>query len=213
MAEIKIKNTKIRYGNFPDCESFFADEHLKGHKFVRYEKKALKAGQFIFEECEPEDIVYRLDYGKNEYKESYTASFSDFGWEYVGTASDFHLFRKQRSNDMNDNLFSDNKSKAEMCKKVLERRSMVSIFSSMSLIMISQISSQDIVKASWFSTVVLLITIPVMLLAVIFVITLTADIIDLQTIVNKYENPLEAIEKKKDKKKKKSKKDKALDKI
>ncbi len=51
-----------------------------------------------FESCEPEDVVYQLDYnedGAARHSDEYFQLFRDCGWEFVQYFAGFSYFRKQ----------------------------------------------------------------------------------------------------------------------
>ena len=80
-----MKNRKIKFRYFTIVEwekeqDFLRQEGLKGWRFT----KATLLGIYHFERCEPEDVVYQLDYNPDgiAHKEQYVQMFKDCGWEY-----------------------------------------------------------------------------------------------------------------------------------
>ncbi|MGT2718250.1 DUF2812 domain-containing protein [Streptococcus oricebi] len=71
-------------------EKWLRSMHAQGWKFVGFN------GLFHFEECQPEDVVYKLDYCQiaSEERDSYIQLFTDYGWEYIDTCVNFSYFRK-----------------------------------------------------------------------------------------------------------------------
>ena len=79
--------------------------------------------RYTFERCEPEQVVYRIDFsglGLNE-RDDYYAMFSDFGWEYLQDFNGFSYFRKIGSGISPEDLelFSDNSSRLTMMKRII----------------------------------------------------------------------------------------------
>lgn len=82
-------------------------------------------GLYHFTECTPEDVVYRLDFNpdSNKDKDAYIQLFSDYGWEYLQDMNDYSYFRKPCiEGDMNDEIFSDDKSRLDMLGRIFHHR-------------------------------------------------------------------------------------------
>lgn len=98
-------------------EKFLRDMHKSGWKFT----KVTGLGRYHFEKCEPQDVIYQLDYNKDglKNKDEYIKMFADCGWEYMQTYFGYTYFRKP-ANEMNSNeeIFCDNDSKLQMMKRV-----------------------------------------------------------------------------------------------
>jgi hypothetical protein len=79
------------------------------------------AGFYTFEQGEPSDIVYRLDYNALQKKDKvqYLQLFKDAGWEYVGEMNSWQYFRKPVEVGNSDEIFTDNESKIEKYKRFL----------------------------------------------------------------------------------------------
>ena len=82
-------------------------------------------GMYHFEQCEPEDVVYQLDYNieGNINHEEYTRMFEDCGWEYITTYVGYAYFRKPVA-DMKEEeeIFFDDSSKLEMMQRIFKGR-------------------------------------------------------------------------------------------
>ena len=103
-------------------EEYLHEMHLKGWKF-----KSNRFGFFYFEECRPDDVIYRVwntSYlRKNEVD---LQSIKDRGWEFVGNCS-YSVFRKATCDvDLNDRFFMDNRLRWDGVKSGL-RTATVSI--------------------------------------------------------------------------------------
>ena len=80
---------------------------------------------YIFEQCTPEEVVYRLDYKNNSENNDYFQVFSDYGWEYIGRCFGWLYFRKSLSEtdfEQDGEIFSDNESRVDMINHVVKTR-------------------------------------------------------------------------------------------
>lgn len=103
-------NSKVQFRMFTifdldKVEDYLHEMHLKGWKF-----KSNHFGFFYFEQCRPDDVIYRVwntSYlRKNEVD---LQSIKDRGWEFVGNCS-YSVFRKATCEvDLNDRFFMDNR--------------------------------------------------------------------------------------------------------
>ncbi len=101
-------------------EDYLRRMHQKGWKFLRVGG----IGIYHFEKCQPEDVVYQLDYPENKgEKDEYLKIFADCGWEYIQDYADFSYFRKPAS-EMNgeETIFNDAESKVAMMDRVYKGR-------------------------------------------------------------------------------------------
>ncbi|MBQ9121978.1 MAG: DUF2812 domain-containing protein [Lachnospiraceae bacterium] len=95
--------------------------HKKGWKFVYVSN----SGKYQFEKCEPEDVVYQLDYNREglENKSEYVQMFEDCGWEYILDRWGYSYFRKPKSQMNGDeSIFCDDESRLEMMDRVFKGR-------------------------------------------------------------------------------------------
>ena len=63
---------------YEEEQEYLRDMHKHGWKLV----KISGIGIYHFEECEPEDVVYQLDYNLQK-NDEYFQMFKDCGWEYL----------------------------------------------------------------------------------------------------------------------------------
>lgn len=79
------------------------------------------AGFYTFEQGEPAEIVYRLDYNalQKKDKELYLQLFRDAGWEYVGEMNGWQYFRKLVEPGKTAEILTDNESKIQKYKRFL----------------------------------------------------------------------------------------------
>ena len=110
-------------------EEYLREKHKMGWKFVR----VTGFGMYHFEECEPEDVVYQLDYNpkKKSEKDEYLKMFDDCGWEYIQDYAGYTYFRKPLAQmDGDEEIFNDDESRIAMMGRVYKGRlfPLVSIF-------------------------------------------------------------------------------------
>lgn len=102
-------------------EEYLRSMHKDGWKL----KKVSGFCMYHFEKCEPENVIYRLDYNREgiRHKSEYTKMFEDCGWEYLQDYVGYSYFRKAAAEaDGEDEIFCDDESKLEMLKRVFRRR-------------------------------------------------------------------------------------------
>ncbi|MBQ6560414.1 MAG: DUF2812 domain-containing protein [Erysipelotrichaceae bacterium] len=107
--------------DYEEEEEWLRDQHRNGWKIV----KITPPCSYTFELCEPEDVIYRLDFSNKEESEEYMNMLKDFGWEYIGQCVGWLYFRKPASETKTQEegeLFSDNVSKAELVSNVITTR-------------------------------------------------------------------------------------------
>jgi len=87
-------------------ERYLRAMHNLGWEFV----KVVFPGFYYFTECEPEDVVYQLDYNKDRMNgmREYIRMFEDCGWDYIMDFVGYSYFRKKVA-DMNgeEEIFPD----------------------------------------------------------------------------------------------------------
>ena len=102
-------------------EQYLRQQHQAGWKFV----KVTGLGVYHFEKCQPEDVVYQLDYNQeaSSSKAEYIRMFADCGWEYMQEFFGYSYFRK-RAADMNgeEEIFCDDSSRLAMMERVFKGR-------------------------------------------------------------------------------------------
>lgn len=103
-------------------EQFLRDQHREGWSLRRY----LLPGFYLFDRCEPRDMVYRLDFDQAAKweKTEYLKMYRDYGWEYLFEVNGFSYFRKPSdgAEDEDIEIFSDNESRLEMIRRIFRRR-------------------------------------------------------------------------------------------
>ena len=118
------RKTMIRFFTIADYEEeeiWLREQHKNGWKLV----KTVLPCFFIFENCTPEDVVYRLDYKNNTEKGDYLQIFKDYGWEYFNRCAGWLYFRKLVSNtdaEQDSEIFSDDASRVDMVNHIVKTR-------------------------------------------------------------------------------------------
>ena len=100
---------------------FLRQEHKNGWKL----SKISGIGVYEFEACEPEDVVYQLDYCQagNGDKAEYIKMFEDCGWEYLQDFVGYSYFRKPASETSGaEEIFCDDSSRLQMMDRVFKGR-------------------------------------------------------------------------------------------
>lgn len=121
-----MKNHKIRFKIFtvPEYEKeqeYLHKQHKAGWKFTW----VVFPGIYSFEKCEPEDVVYQLDYNQEgiSHKDEYVKMFEDCGWEHVLDCFGYSYFRKSVKNMKGEEeIFCDAASKLDMANRVFKGR-------------------------------------------------------------------------------------------
>lgn len=80
---------------------------------------------YHFEKCQPEDVIYRLDYKNGTEIQDYFQLYKDYGWEYLGRCLGWLYFRKSAAQEQakqDEELFSDNESRLHLIGHVIKTR-------------------------------------------------------------------------------------------
>lgn len=107
--------------DFEEEEAWLRRQHRAGLRLI----KTVIPCFYIFEQCTPEDVVYRLDYTNYAQDEEYMQMFRDYGWEYFNDCMGWLYFRKpaaQIQSADESELFSDAISKVGMLQHVFRTR-------------------------------------------------------------------------------------------
>ena len=112
-----------------DREALYLREmHAQGWKLkeVSYSNLVV-AVKYTFEKCQPEQVVYQLDFYpmKKSERASYLQLFKDCGWEHITDFNGFSYFRKIYSGAESDaefEIYNDATGKLAIVKKILTMR-------------------------------------------------------------------------------------------
>lgn len=121
MSECKTVLRFFTIADYEEEEQWLHQQHSRGWKLV----KMIPPCFYRFEKCQPEDVVYRLDYQNGQENGNYFQMFHDYGWEYLGQCVGWLYFRKsaaQGSCQEDSTLFSDNASKLDLITRVCKTR-------------------------------------------------------------------------------------------
>ena len=116
------KSTKRKFKWFWPWQDEQEEEWLRGLALSGLQLRSSDgAGFYTFEQGQPAEIVYRLDYNTlaKKDKEHYLQLFRDAGWEYVGEMNSWQYFRKPVVAGKSEEIFTDNESKIEKYKRFL----------------------------------------------------------------------------------------------
>lgn len=119
-----MRKTFIRFFSIADYEEeeiWLRKQHQNGWKL----DKMVTPCFYVFESCEPQDVIYRLDYKNARQTEEYMQMAEDFGWEYFEQCFGWLYFRKPADTveaEGEDELFSDNASRVEMVSHIVKTR-------------------------------------------------------------------------------------------
>ncbi len=139
-------------------EDYLRSMHQSGWKLVKVSGFCV----YHFEECEPADMIYRLDYNQEGigHKEEYVQMFNDCGWEYLQDYVGYSYFRKPAgSENSNDDIFCDDESRLQMMSRVLKGRMLPLLIIFFGVIipqLIMQIMNQNFALTFLFGAVLVL---------------------------------------------------------
>lgn len=121
MAEEKREWKFFTIMEYEEEQEYLREKHKEGWKFI----KATGLGMYHFEKCEPEDVVYQLDYNQEgrEHMDEYVQMFCDCGWEYVRDFFGYSYFRKPAAEmDGEESIFCDDESRLDMMRRIFKGR-------------------------------------------------------------------------------------------
>ena len=119
-----MRKTFIRFftiADYEEEETWLRQQHSAGWKIVKMTPPCF----YVFESCEPQDVIYRLDFKNSEQTEEYMQMLRDFGWEYFENCLGWLYFRKSAkdaASQEDGELFSDNLSRVELISLVARKR-------------------------------------------------------------------------------------------
>ncbi len=119
MGKIKVRFFTI--ADYEEEEAWLRTQHQNGLRLVKFVVPCF----FVFEECTPQDMIYRLDFKNGEQREDYLQMFRDYGWEYVTSCVGWLYFRKAASEVQAENdgeIFSDGETKVAMIQHIMRTR-------------------------------------------------------------------------------------------
>ena len=133
-------------------ERYLQKRHSEGWKFV----EVTGIGMYHFEKCEPEGVVYQLDYNQEGIADrgEYIQMFADCGWEHVTDYVGYSYFRKPVSEmTAEEEIFNDDNSKLEMLQRIFKGR-MIPLFIVFFLYLFLQFILPNLLEGTIISAVV-----------------------------------------------------------
>lgn len=136
MRNSKLKMALFTITEYEKEQDWLIKQHSRGWKL----NKAIAPCFYSFERCEPEEVIYQLDYNQEgqENKSEYVQMFEDCGWEYITDMVGYSYFRKSKAVMKNEEeIFCDDASRIDMFDRVFKGR-MIPLLVIMFLIIIPQ---------------------------------------------------------------------------
>lgn len=118
------RKTKIRFftvSDYVDEEKWLENNHKNGWKLVNFIPPCF----FVFEECNSQEVIYKLDYENKKVSGDYIQMYKDYGWEYLCSGLGWNYFRKVNINSITESekeIFSDSQSKLNMINHIYKTR-------------------------------------------------------------------------------------------
>ena len=122
--ETKIESKVFFITDFNQQAQYLTEMHRKGWRLTKIRWSFF----YHFEKCQPEDVVYQVDFkeAKNKDRENYLHMYEDYGWEFVTSCQNFVIFRKAAvKGDLE--IYGDRESRVEFVKTIFQRRYLLSL--------------------------------------------------------------------------------------
>ena len=122
MKDKKITFKYFSIAEYEKEEAYLRKMHQQGWKLVKISLRYLYVRAYIFEKCQPEDVIYRIDYDQTG-GDAYIQMFADCGWEYLFDFDESSYFRKKKEDIAEDeDIFCDDASRLAMVRRVFKAR-------------------------------------------------------------------------------------------
>ena len=121
MKEIKKEFRWFSITEYEKEAEYLRQRHKEGWKF----KNVIFPGIYTFEKCEPQDVIYQLDYNPDGVRNQseYVQMFEDCGWEYLKEFMGYTYFRKPADQMVKEeNIFCDDQSRLELMSRIFQGR-------------------------------------------------------------------------------------------
>lgn len=121
MSKRKLKFGWFTIAQWKEEEAWLRKQRLNGWAFVSFAPPCF----YTFRQCEPEDVVYQLDYNQEgaKGKADYIQMFRDCGWEYLTDSMGYSYFCKPASQMKEpEEIFCDDQSRLDMIHRVFKGR-------------------------------------------------------------------------------------------
>ena len=99
-------------------EKAFLEERAREGLILR----SVSLGSYTFEENEPQDLIYQMDFKGLDRKiseDEYLQLYQDAGWSLAGRLGSRYYFSRESSEAQDLDIFNDNASKAAVFKRIL----------------------------------------------------------------------------------------------
>lgn len=117
MTEKKIVRRFFSIVEYVQEGEWLTEMARKGYRLV----SVSGIGKYTFEEAEPEEVVYQLDFNQDgiRNKAEYIQMFRDCGWEYLFDYFGYSYFRKAAAEmEGEESIFCDEESRKDMIRRV-----------------------------------------------------------------------------------------------
>lgn len=158
MSELKKEFRWFNIMEYEKEENYLSKRHQEGWKF----KRVTFPGVYTFERCEPEKVIYQLDYNKEGIKHQmeYVRMFEDCGWEYLTEFDGYNYFRKPADKmQQKEEIFCDDISRLDMMNRIFIGRVIPLIVILCGLIWQLYISATDHSERDWLPVFIVLVII------------------------------------------------------
>ena len=121
MKDVKKEFRWFSITEYEKEAEYLRRRHKEGWKF----KNVTYPGIYIFEKCEPQDVIYQLDYNPDGIKNQgeYVQMFEDCGWEYLKEFAGYTYFRKSAEKmEKEENIFCDDQSRLDLLNRLFRGR-------------------------------------------------------------------------------------------
>ena len=121
MKDVKKEFRWFSITEYEKEAEYLRRRHKEGWKF----KDVIFPGIYTFEKCEPQDVIYQLDYNPDGMRNQaeYVQIFEDCGWEYLKEFAGYTYFRKPASlMEKEENIFCDDQSRLELLNRIFRGR-------------------------------------------------------------------------------------------
>ena len=158
MKELKKEFRWFNIMEYEKEENYLSKRHQEGWKF----KRVTFPGVYTFERCEPEKVIYQLDYNKEGIKHQmeYVRMFEDCGWEYLTEFDGYNYFRKPADKmQQKEEIFCDDISRLDMMNRIFIGRVIPLVVILCGLIWQLYISATDHSERGWLPVFMVLVVI------------------------------------------------------
>lgn len=118
--EVKREIRIFTIADYKEEEAYLREQHKRGFRFVRFALPCF----YYFEKCEPEDVIYQLDFSNGKSRESeYRQIYQDTGWEYLFDVNGWSYFRRNAKEiGKEEEIYTDKESKVMHVDKIVKGR-------------------------------------------------------------------------------------------